>query len=57
MKYNKSIIVPIIALICLAIKQFIGVDIDEGVQGQVVDIGGSVVALVATLYGIFKNHK
>jgi hypothetical protein len=41
----------------LAIKQFIGVDIDEGVQGQVVDIGGSVVALVATLYGIFKNHK
>lgn len=54
---NKTIIAPLLGLVCLMIQAIFHVDITGDVQSQIIDTIGVVVSTAVTLYGIFKNHK
>lgn len=55
--FNKTVIIPIISVICIAIKLVLGVEINEDIQTQITDIIFNTFLLGTILYGIFKNHK
>jgi hypothetical protein len=55
--FNKGIIVPIVSVICIAIKFTLGVDIDADLQAQITDVVFNTVLVCSVLYGIFKNYK
>ena len=40
----------------MAIQLIFGVEIDEVIQSQIVDVVLNVILVCATLYGIFKNY-
>jgi uncharacterized membrane protein len=54
---KKTIILPIVAVFVLAVKLGFGININEDVQQQIVDVVSGVGSLAFVLYGIFKNHK
>jgi hypothetical protein len=54
---SRAILVPIIAVLCLAIKSIWGVEIDAPTQAEIANVVSSVVLLGATLVGIFKSYK
>ena len=53
----KTIVVPIISVIALALQIVFGVEIDEGVVNDVAVAIGNIIAVGFVVYGIFKNHK
>lgn len=56
MGINKKIIAPIVAVIAMAIQLIFGVEIDEAIQSQIVDVVINIVLVSATIYGIFQNY-
>lgn len=54
---SKSIIIPLIAVVCIGVKLGTGIEIQADVQSAIVDAVTSIIAIGATVYGIFKNHK
>lgn len=56
MGINKKIIAPIVAVIAMAVQLICGVEIDEAVQSQIVDVVINIVLVSATIYGIFQNY-
>lgn len=56
-QYSKTVIAPIVAVICLVVAGVSGVEVGDDVKSQIVDFVGYGVGLAITLYGIFKNHK
>jgi len=56
MGINKKIIAPIVAVLAMAVQLICGVEIDEAVQSQIVDVVLNVILVCVTLYGIFKNY-
>lgn len=54
---SKTIIAPIVAVIALAIQLIFDVKIPDEVLNEVVMAIGNVALVVASLVGIFKNHK
>ncbi len=49
---NKTIILPLLALLALIVKNWFGIEIGSELQDSVAE---SIVTLVA-LYGVFKDH-
>lgn len=54
---SKTILAPIIAVICMAAQLVFGVDINEEVQDQLITAIINLSAVIVTIYGIFKNYK
>lgn len=54
---EKTMVLPLIGLLCLLIKSFSGIDIDLKTQEDVGNAFLVVSSVGATLYGIIKNHK
>jgi hypothetical protein len=54
---SKTVILPIIALIALAIQAVTGKQIDQDVQNHVADAVVILVTFVVSVIGIFKNFK
>lgn len=54
---SKTMIAPLVALLAVALKLAFGIDLSEEIQQLIVEVTGSVAALVLILIGIFKNHK
>jgi fructose-specific phosphotransferase system IIC component len=54
---NKTIIVPLVGVLVIAAKLIFGVNVSEDLQQQIADWLTIGASLVATVYGIFKNHK
>lgn len=50
---NKTIILPLIALIALIVKNWFGIEIGTELQDN---IAASIMTLIA-LYGVFKDHS
>lgn len=57
MKITKSMILPLISVICLAYGTLSGHQISNEIQGQIAEAIVVVVGLSYSIYGIFKNHK
>lgn len=49
---NKTIILPLIALLALVLKNWFGIEIGTEIQDNIAE---SIVTLIA-LYGVFKDH-
>lgn len=54
---KKTIILPIVAVLVLTAKLAFGIDINEDVQQQIVDVVSGCASLGFVLYGIFTNHS
>lgn len=54
---NKTIIVPLVGVLVIAVKLIFGINVSEDLQRQIADWLTIGVSLAATVYGIFKNHK
>lgn len=54
---SKTMIAPLVALLAVALKLAFGIDLSEELQAQIIDVTGSVIALVLILIGIVKNHN
>jgi hypothetical protein len=54
---NKTIILPIIAVIALIIEAVTGQKIDKATQDDVANGLTILVTAGVTIWGIFKNHK
>ena len=50
---NKTIILPLLALLALIVKNWFGIEIGSELQDSIAE---SIVTLVA-LYGVFKDHS
>lgn len=57
MKITKSMILPLISVICLAYGTLSGHQISNEIQGQIAEAIVVVVGFGYSVYGIFKNHK
>lgn len=56
-QYNKSIVAPIVGVVCLVLLGVFGVDIGSDLQGQIVEWIGYGITIAVSVGGIFKNHK
>lgn len=54
---NKTIIAPIVAVVCLTVTALTGVEIDASTQAEIVAALGILISAGVTIWGIFKNHK
>lgn len=54
---NKTIILPIVALITLGITALTGVEINSDLQDSIATGVTILVSAGISLYGIIKNHK
>lgn len=50
---NKTVILPLIALLAIIVKSWFNIEIGSELQD---DIAETIVTLIA-LYGVFKNHN
>lgn len=57
MKFNKSIIAPLVAVVSYIVATIFHVELPKDVQGQITDIIVQVAFIGSLVYGIFKNHK
>ena len=54
---HKTIIAPIVAVLAMAIQLICGVEIPESLVNEIVLTVSNVVAVIVTIYGIFKNYQ
>lgn len=54
---TKTMILPFIAVIVVAVKFTMGIDIGEDVQNQVADWLVATTTIVSLVYGIIKSHR
>lgn len=52
-----TIVAPLIAVVAIIIKLAFGINLNEDVQKQLVDVVTSVVSVSLVIDGIFRNHK
>jgi len=52
----KTIIAPIVGVIVLMLNTVFGYNIGQEVGDQIIDVLVNLIAVVFTVYGIFKNH-
>lgn len=57
MKFNKSVILPILAVLAMIVQGVFGVDISEELQNQIAEVVINVIGVSFLIYGVFKNHK
>lgn len=53
----KTMILPIIAALCIFLKLITGIEIDEAIQAQIAEAVTNVILVGFIIYGIVKNHK
>lgn len=53
----KTMIAPLVAIIALAIKGLLGIEVGEDLQAQITDWVATGIFVGITIYGVFKNHK
>lgn len=52
----KQLIAPFIAVIFILLQTVLGVEVDEAIQNQVIDVIANLLAVGAVVYGIIKNN-
>ena len=52
----KQLIAPFIAVVFILLQTVLGVEVDEAIQNQVVDVIANLLAVGAVVYGIIKNN-
>lgn len=52
----KQLIAPFVAVIFILLQTVLGVEVEEAVQNQVVDVLANLIAVGAVVYGIIKNN-
>ena len=52
----KQLIAPFVAVIFILLQTVLGVEIEEAVQNQVIDVLANLIAVGAVVYGIIKNN-
>jgi hypothetical protein len=53
---NKTAILPIVSVVCLAIAAVTGHQISKDVVNEVADIAVAVIGAGISIWGIFKDH-
>lgn len=53
----KTMVLPIIAALCILLKLITGIEIDEAIQTQIAEAVTNVILVGFIIYGIVKNHK
>lgn len=54
---KKTIIIPIVSVICLAVTAATGVDVDKGTQADIAQGISIIVTASISVYGIIKNWR
>lgn len=54
---TKSMVLPIVMVIAMAIKIIFGIDIPQDTIDQITQSIVTLGAAVYAIYGIYKNHK
>lgn len=54
---EKTMILPVISVICLGVASFTGHAISQGIQQQLADGIYILIGAGVSIWGIFKNHK
>ena len=52
----KQLIAPFVAVIFILLQTVLGVEIEEAVQNQVIDVLANLIAVGAVVYGIIHNN-
>lgn len=52
----KQLIAPFVAVIFILLQTVLGVEVEEAVQNQVIDVLANLIAVGAVVYGIIKNN-
>lgn len=53
----KTMVLPIIAALCILLKLITGIEIDEAIQAQIAEAVTNIILVGFVVYGIVKNHK
>jgi hypothetical protein len=54
---NKTAILPVVTVVCLAIAAVTGHKISNDVVDQVADVAAVVISAGISIWGIFKDHS
>lgn len=54
---SRVVVLPIIAVIALAIQAITGTEIDQATQEDITNAIVVIVSFVVTIWGVFKNFK
>jgi TM2 domain-containing membrane protein YozV len=54
---NKTAIIPVIMVICLAVSAVTGHKISNDVIDQIADVTAVVISAGISIWGIFKDHS
>lgn len=54
---TKTMILPFLAVIVVAVKFVMGIDINEDVQNQIADWLVATSSIASLVYGIIKSHR
>lgn len=53
----KTMVLPIIAALCILLKLITEIEINEAIQTQIAEAVTNVILVGFIIYGIVKNHK
>lgn len=52
----KQLIAPFIAVVFILLQTVLGVEVDEAIQNQVIDVIANLIAVGMVVYGIIHNN-
>ena len=52
----KQLIAPFVAVVFILLQTVLGVEVEEAVQNQVIDVLANLIAVSAVVYGIIHNN-
>ena len=52
----KQLIAPFVAVVFILLQTVLGVEVEEAVQNQVIDVLANLIAVGAVVYGIIHNN-
>jgi hypothetical protein len=56
-KINKTAILPIVSVICLAIATITGHQVSSSVQDEIATVAATGIGAGISIWGVIKNHK
>lgn len=56
-QYDKSVILPVLGVIALAIGAVFHISIDDSALDKIAEGIAAAITIGVTLYGVIKNHK
>jgi hypothetical protein len=57
MKINKTAILPIVSVICLAVATITGHQVASNVQDEIATIAATVIGAGVSIWGVVKDHQ